>query len=185
MQKLRNIAIIAHVDHGKTTLVDKMILAGNILRDNAKQTGELILDNTQESHTALGEKANFYINYILQSAATHGTGSAANMSNMAVAGKTGTTDSNQNYWFCGYTPYYTAAVWCGYDEPEEVILSGSYLNPAVQMWNKIMKPLHEGMDYAGFYQPGSVTTVKLCEDCGIEYDGGPGLLTLYGMYVFD
>ena len=45
MQKLRNIAIIAHVDHGKTTLVDKMILAGNILRDNAKQTGELILDN--------------------------------------------------------------------------------------------------------------------------------------------
>ncbi len=45
MQKLRNIAIIAHVDHGKTTLVDEMILAGNLLRDNAKQSGELILDN--------------------------------------------------------------------------------------------------------------------------------------------
>ena len=45
MQKLRNIAIIAHVDHGKTTLVDKMIMAGNILRDNAKSSGELILDN--------------------------------------------------------------------------------------------------------------------------------------------
>ena len=44
MQKLRNIAIIAHVDHGKTTLVDKMIMAGHLLRDNAK-AGELILDN--------------------------------------------------------------------------------------------------------------------------------------------
>ena len=45
MQKLRNIAIIAHVDHGKTTLVDKMIMAGHLLRDNAQSSGELIMDN--------------------------------------------------------------------------------------------------------------------------------------------
>ena len=44
MQKLRNIAIIAHVDHGKTTMVDKMIMAGNLLRE-ASKTGELVLDN--------------------------------------------------------------------------------------------------------------------------------------------
>ena len=45
MQKLRNIAIIAHVDHGKTTLVDKMILAGHLLRDGEKKGSDLILDN--------------------------------------------------------------------------------------------------------------------------------------------
>ena len=45
MRKLRNIAIIAHVDHGKTTLVDKMIMLGNLLRDNENTSGDLIMDN--------------------------------------------------------------------------------------------------------------------------------------------
>lgn len=46
MQNIRNIAIIAHVDHGKTTLVDKMLLAGNLFREN-QQAGQLMLDNNE------------------------------------------------------------------------------------------------------------------------------------------
>ena len=48
MRKLRNIAIIAHVDHGKTTIVDKMILQGKQFRENEKQSGDLILDNNDQ-----------------------------------------------------------------------------------------------------------------------------------------
>ena len=48
MQNIRNIAIIAHVDHGKTTLVDKMLLAGNLFRGN-QTSGELILDNNNRT----------------------------------------------------------------------------------------------------------------------------------------
>lgn len=48
MQNIRNIAIIAHVDHGKTTLVDKMLLAGHLFREN-QNAGELILDNNDLS----------------------------------------------------------------------------------------------------------------------------------------
>ena len=45
-----------------------------------------------------------------------GTGREAQLdSDMAAAGKTGTTSNNYDYWFCGYTPYYTASVWTGYD----------------------------------------------------------------------
>ena len=64
MQNIRNIAIIAHVDHGKTTLVDKMLLAGNLFRDN-QNTGELMLDNNdlaRERGIAILSK-NVSINY--------------------------------------------------------------------------------------------------------------------------
>ncbi len=131
------------------------------------RNGTVILDNAQESHTAIGEKASFYINYMLRSAVTNGGGSAAYMSNMTVAGKTGTTSSNKDRWFAGYTPYYTAVVWCGYDEPEQVILDGTWTNPAITMWKQVMEPLHENLENAYFYQPGSVTTVKICSDCGL------------------
>ena len=125
--------------------------------------GKVILDNAQESHTAIGEKADFYINYMLQNAVLAGTGSAAAMDNIAVAG---TSNDNQTRWFAGYTPYYTAVVWCGYDEPEQIILDGDWTNPAISMWNQVMRPLHEGLESASFSQPENVGYYSVCADCG-------------------
>jgi penicillin-binding protein 1A len=53
---------------------------------------------------------------------------------MNIAGKTGTTSSYRDRWFCGFTGHYTAAVWCGYDHPERINLTGSTANPAARLW---------------------------------------------------
>ena len=130
--------------------------------------GNVVLDNLQESHTAVGEKADFYMNYMLEYAVNHGTGRPAQMNDMAVAGKTGTSNNNQTRWFAGYTPYYTAVVWCGYDEQEQIVISGT--NPAVTMWNQVMRPLHENLEYRSFYQPDGVSYYKICADSGLLAD---------------
>lgn len=125
--------------------------------------GNVILDNSQESHTAVSEKTSFYVNYMLQYAVQYGTATAAQMSNMTVAGKTGTSNNNQCYWFAGYTPYYTAVTWCGYDDPETVTNSG---NPALVMWNQVMKPLHSTLEYRKFSTLSGTNYYNICADCG-------------------
>ena len=126
--------------------------------------GNIILDNTQESHTAISETTSFYMNYMLQHAVQYGTATAAQMRNMSVAGKTGTSNNNQSYWFAGYTPYYTAVTWCGYDNPEMVTNSG---NPALQMWKQVMHPLHDGLENRKFARLSGTNYYDICADCGL------------------
>ncbi len=128
--------------------------------------GNIILDNTQESHTAMSERTSYYINYMLREVVSSGTGTPAYINNMTSCGKTGTSNNNQTRWYAGYTPYYTAVVWCGYDEMEQIILSDSYTNPAIVMWRQVMRPIHEGLEWRGFSTPGDVGTYTLCADCG-------------------
>ena len=128
--------------------------------------GNIILDNTQESHTAVSEKTSYYMNYMLQQVVNSGTGTPAYINNMPSCGKTGTSNNNQTRWYAGYTPYYTAVVWCGYDEMEQIILSDSYTNPAIVMWNKVMRPLHADLERKSFPTPNEVGYYTLCADCG-------------------
>ena len=128
--------------------------------------GNIILDNTQESHTAISEKANYYVNYMLQQVVSSGTGTPAAISNMPSCGKTGTSNNNQTRWYAGYTPYYTAVVWCGYDEMEQIVLADSYTNPAIVMWRQVMRPLHQNLKWKNFNDPGGFQSYELCVDCG-------------------
>lgn len=67
---------------------------------------------------------------------------------MRAAGKTGTTSDNFDRWFVGYTPYYTAAVWTGYEQNEKMKTGSA--NPAAVLWKKVMSQVHEGLENKKF-----------------------------------
>lgn len=103
------------------------------------RSGKIILDNQPQTIQAFSQNTARAMTYMLNNAATYGTGHESRLSNMPVAGKTGTTSANRDRWFCGYTPYYTCAVWTGYDTPETMAFYG---NPATQIWQKVMSAVH-------------------------------------------
>ena len=127
--------------------------------------GKLILENESSSSVAMKESTAFYINDMLKNVVAAGTGREAGFSGMTVAGKTGTTTNNYDRWFVGYTPYYTAAVWTGYDQNEKLKVTG---NPAAQLWNKVMSQVHQGLENKDFATPTEgVVTQKYCLDSGM------------------
>ncbi len=129
--------------------------------------GNVVLDNEQESRELLGEKSLTYMNSMLTHVVKKGTGYYARISGMNVAGKTGTTSDDRDRWFAGYTPYYTAVVWCGYDQPEAVRLKGSSVNPALRLWKAVMEPLHEGLKKIDLYDDSRLYEVSICTHSGL------------------
>ena len=127
-------------------------------------SGNVLIDNTAESHTVLKETTAFLLTSAMQDVVTVGTGGAANFGNMPIAGKTGTTTSNRDVLFAGFTPYYTCTVWCGYDDnsPQE---GGLTSNPKT-LWNRIMGRVHENLEYRDFTQPDGILTAAVCKKSG-------------------
>lgn len=127
------------------------------------RNGNVVLENEQASREVLSAKAVNYTNYCLTNAVMNGTGASANFADGYVAGKTGTTSSRRDRWFCGYTNYYTAAVWCGFDIPAEIRLS---YNPSVRLFKQVMQPLHKGLKNVKLYNTNKMTSVTVCVDSG-------------------
>lgn len=127
--------------------------------------GNLVLDNTQDTHEVLTEKAVNYMNYCLEAAVYSGTGGSAQIYGQLVYGKTGTTSSNRDRWFCGFTKYYTAAVWVGYDQPEVIQLYNS-ANPAAVLFQKVLSQVHTGLPKASMYSTDGMVYTTVCLDSG-------------------
>ena len=129
--------------------------------------GNLILDNTQEKEQILSKKTVDYMNYCLTAATKEGTGTEANLFNshgITTAGKTGTSGDSKDRWYCGYTGYYTAAVWTGFDDPE-VIRCTNANNPAAVLFKKVMGPIHSGKSDILLYS-NRMQSVNICLSSG-------------------
>lgn len=93
-----------------------------------------------------------------------GTASYCKISGVDVSAKTGTTDENYDRWLCGFTPYYTAATWYGFDENETIEFNKR--NPAGLLWANVMSKIHAGLKSATFEKPNSVYSCNICADTG-------------------
>ena len=127
----------------------------------------LVVDNATRSQTAMKKTTAYLMNRMLSNVmVSPGTGARYRFDGMTMAGKTGTTNNKYDRYFCGYTPYYSAAVWVGYRDKAERIDSGK-VNPAAAAWKMVMERIHEGLEDKSFFdRPEGITTIQVCADCG-------------------
>ncbi|MBO4584018.1 MAG: transglycosylase domain-containing protein [Clostridia bacterium] len=111
-------------------------------------TGNLILEKKPNVTEALSESTAFIMNKLLQTVVNSGTGTPAKFKGFEIGGKTGTSNDDCDRWFVGYTPYYVAAAWTGFDSPTTV--KGFRTNPSVTIWKKVMQAIHEGLPAKSF-----------------------------------
>ncbi len=110
------------------------------------ETGKVILSNKAENQQVMKETTAWLLTSAMQDVVRKGTGVEAKLSSdMAVAGKTGTTSNNYDYWFCGFTPYFTASIWTGYDYNTSFENDADYHKV---IWAKIMDQVNEKLQLA-------------------------------------
>ena len=85
---------------------------------------------------------------------------------MNIAGKTGTTTDNVDVWFAGFTPYYTAAVWAGYDNNHHLNSSAGETRYHLNIWREVMSRIHENLENKSFEMPDGITSATVCSASG-------------------
>lgn len=131
--------------------------------------GNVILDNTKtkERHRVIKEETAWLLTDAMKDVMTAGTGTRAYFGNgMAQAGKSGTTTSNRDALFAGYTPYYTCVVWGGYDDNSKQ-MGGAGTSYPKNLWRSVMKRVHENLESKDFEKPKGITQATVCSKSGL------------------
>ena len=140
--------------------------------------GNVILSyESKETHQAVKESTAYLLTSAMEDVMTEGTGTAAYFGDtMAQAGKSGTTTSNRDSLFAGFTPYYTMVIWGGYDDNSKQS-STSYTK---QIWHDVMERIHEDLEpIEEFEVPDSVVELTVCKSTGLLAGSGCSKVTEY------
>ena len=141
---------------------------GKVLLENEPQTKRVLKDSTAFLLTdALAESMESSRMYASPGVSLNSTSVPANIPGMSNAGKSGTTTSNVDIWFVGYTPYYTAGIWSGCDDNQKISAIGSSTSYHKRIWKQIMARAHEGLADTGFPVPDSIETASVCRKSGM------------------
>ena len=136
------------------------------------KSGKKILETNPEKHRVFSKNVAYVLSELLTQPVlgSNGTATYCSISGMDVAAKTGTTDDNFDRWLCGFTPYYTAVTWFGYDQNETIYYNNQ--NPAGILWSNIMKNIHSNLQGKKFEKPSGVTEATICSDSGRKANTG-------------
>ena len=129
-------------------------------------SGNVIIESKQDSRRVFSEGNAYILKSLLKQPVegSQGTARVCRMNNIDVGAKTGTTQDEKDVWLCGFTPYYTAATWVGYDKPERVSTAGG--SPATLIWASVMKNVHADLEGKQFVKPSNVVSATVCRTSG-------------------
>ncbi|MDG6883294.1 transglycosylase domain-containing protein [Clostridium perfringens] len=150
------------------------VFGNNGVKTNAKlytkvldSHGNVLLDTSTPEEIKIFSPQTSYIVYdMLKDQVESGSAKPAKFGNIPVAGKTGTTTGDKDYLFAGLTPYYSAAIWIGYDKPREMRTSSGIVTSPI--FGKIMGLAHKGLQYKEVEQPSGISKIAVCMDSGLK-----------------
>lgn len=133
--------------------------------------GNTVMENTPNTDKGFTNvRTDYYMLDCLQNVTAHGTAYGIQLDGVETGGKTGTTTSNTDIWFCGITPKYSGAVWVGYEHNYR--LDGLYGRNAANIWLAVMQKVHAGDSGLVFdSHPQDFEEVTYCMDTGLLASG--------------
>ena len=127
----------------------------------------VVIEPNQTTNQVMSE-ANAYVEKSILTepvVGENGTAKYCAIKEIDVAAKTGTTNDDYDRWLCGFTPYYTAVCWYGYETNATVKYNG---NPAGKIWDEVMTSVHENLEAKTFTRPKEIVEVEVCKSTGLK-----------------